>query len=591
MASQQTPTTLGGLEFSQIKTSLTEYLRTQNIFSGYNFEGSAIQTVIDLLSYNTFYYAYYANMINAEAFLDSAQKEASLISLCKPLGFFVPDKTSAKALVKVNGTTDFVGITAGTLFTGRNSEGIQFNFYPIDTITVDSESGNTDEFYLYEGTQYVNFDARPTFDFDKQQIAVAADNFDINTLRVTVTDVIDDVAITDEWTLVRNVGYVSQTNEKIYFVERTSTGFVIKFGGRNSLGQNITDTVTKINVRYLLSSGSAGNDIIIFENTELNGNVSVTTTTKAIGGMDHADFDDVRFLAPKWFASQERAVTVNDYKALLLEAGYFENQSEFNVFGGQDLIPQKYGRVFISSNKPFTTSQVQEFINYVKERSVITVLPEYVQPNSLSVFADFLVRTGLSPELQTSQAKSNLRQLVKNIFDTNFGVTNKFNLSFSASDFVNYIDTLDSTSLNSSQISPDDFELYVKETLSDENKEYVFNLDNELYAPLQTYTDITEPFTYYGDSSKTVVLRMFPVSMSSKNNKAQLQLWEINQTTGNETQIDGDFGYYYAIKGAIKINKNVFADTATLNVKFKNKSLRFFTNNLITFKSNTITVQ
>ena len=85
MASKTTPTTLGSLEFSQIKKSLTSYLSNQTLFSGYNFEGSALQTIIDLLAYNTYYYAYYANMINAEAFLDSAQKEDSIISLCNLL--------------------------------------------------------------------------------------------------------------------------------------------------------------------------------------------------------------------------------------------------------------------------------------------------------------------------------------------------------------------------------------------------------------------------------------------------------------------------------------------------------------------------
>lgn len=87
MALKTTPTTLGSLEFSEIKTNLTEFLKNQSLFSGYNFEGSAMQSVIDLLAYNTFYYAYYANMINAEAFLDSAQREDSMISLCKPLGY------------------------------------------------------------------------------------------------------------------------------------------------------------------------------------------------------------------------------------------------------------------------------------------------------------------------------------------------------------------------------------------------------------------------------------------------------------------------------------------------------------------------
>ncbi len=97
-----TPTTLGNLEFFDIKTSLTDFLKNQSTFSGYNFEGSAMQSIIDLLAYNTFYYAYYANMINAEAFLDSAQKEDSVISLTKPLGYTVPSNKSARAKIIVS---------------------------------------------------------------------------------------------------------------------------------------------------------------------------------------------------------------------------------------------------------------------------------------------------------------------------------------------------------------------------------------------------------------------------------------------------------------------------------------------------------
>ena len=103
MATRNTPTILGNLEYADIKTSLTEYLRNQSVFAGYNFEGSAIQKLISLLAYNTFYYAYYANMVNAEAFLDSAKLEESVISLTKPLGYTVPGRKSATANITVTG--------------------------------------------------------------------------------------------------------------------------------------------------------------------------------------------------------------------------------------------------------------------------------------------------------------------------------------------------------------------------------------------------------------------------------------------------------------------------------------------------------
>ena len=140
MANANTPTTLGNLEFSDIKESLTNYLKNQSVFSGYNFEGSAMQSLIDLLSYNTFYYAYYANMINAEAFLDSAQKEDSMISLCKPLGFVVPSRTAAKATITLSGLTNTNTITAGTRFIASNSNGIEYSFYTLEDVAVVDET-------------------------------------------------------------------------------------------------------------------------------------------------------------------------------------------------------------------------------------------------------------------------------------------------------------------------------------------------------------------------------------------------------------------------------------------------------------------
>jgi len=206
-----TPTTLGNLEFSQIKTSLTDYLRNQSIFTGYNFEGSAMQSLIDLLSYNTFYYAYYANMINAEAFLDSAQKEDSLISLCKPLGYTVPSKTSARATITVSGATPATGITAGTLFTTNDADGIAYNFYNLDYTPL--TEGNSQQFYIYEGSQYVEFDAIPTFDYDSQKIVLAVEDFDLSTLKVTITETIDEITtLTTDWTKLDNVGYVSRNH-------------------------------------------------------------------------------------------------------------------------------------------------------------------------------------------------------------------------------------------------------------------------------------------------------------------------------------------------------------------------------------------
>lgn len=576
-----TPTNLGSLEFNQIKTSLTDFLRNQSVFSGYNFDGSAIQTIIDLLAYNTFYYAYYANMINAEAFLDSAQKEDSVISLCKPLGFTVPSSTASKAKIKVAGIVGSTSIPRGTQFFATNPEGIQYSFYNLDEVGIDAD-GNTDEFDVYEATNFIDsFDAYPTFDFTTQKIVIANDDFDLSTLKVVTVE--DGIEYT--WTKVGNVGYVSQIDERIYFVERTSNGFAIVFGSINSLGKEIDQqTTTNLLISYLTTSGSEANDLITFTLSGFSGNYSVILVSKSAGGRSKPNISSIRFLAPKWFASQERAVTVNDYKALLIEAGFFEDETEFNVFGGQSLSPPRYGRVFITSNVAPSDVTINEFINFLKERSVITVLPEYVQSNSLNVYADFNFRLQ-----NTSLNRSTTLASVKNEFAQNYAATNQYNVTFSSSDFIEYIQQKFNNGLI---ISPDDFNLYVRQQITS-GKDYAFNLENELYLPLYTYIDITEPFdcavSDFPEGSKGV-LKMYATTLIAKNSKINLQLWARDESTGTEEQIDGDFGYFIANSGTIYIKSGIIENTAVLNVDFKKKNFTIGLNNLITFESNNVNV-
>lgn len=583
MATNNTPTTLGSLEFTQIKKNLTDYMKNQSVFADYNFEGSAIQSIIDLLAYNTFYYAYYANMINAEAFLDSAQKEDSIISLCKPLGYTVPSRTAAKALVTVAELATNADIPEGTRFTTANSDGINYSFYNLEPISV--VDGTTNQFYIYEANRYVSFDAIPTFDYESQKITIADENFDISTIRVTVTESLDNsTSIEQVWTPVQNVGYTSRVDENIYFVERTSTGFAILFGSSNSVGRSIDSNIKKIIVRYIATSGADGNELTSFRIPSLTS--TVVTISASSGGKTSLDLNLIRFLAPKWFAAQERAVTTNDYKALLLQTGYFDSDRQFNVFGGQDLNPQRYGRVFVTSNLDPEDERVSEIIDFLKDRSVVTVLPEYITTNALNLYADFSFR--MAAGNNTTQKRALALSAVKAIFQSNYAVVGQFNVEFSASEFISTIRSNENTTINSIIISPDDFTLYAEEDLV-AGKEYNFNLENELFLQPYAAVDITEPFDLV-NSNNQAVLKMFVTSSSSKNQKVALQLWEINSSTNTQTQITGDFGYFIANKGVVYIKSGIIESSAKLKLVMSNKSFRTGINNLITFGYKTVTL-
>lgn len=587
MALKTTPTTLGSLEFSEIKTNLTEFLKNQSLFSGYNFEGSAMQSVIDLLAYNTFYYAYYANMINAEAFLDSAQREDSMISLCKPLGYFVPSRTAAKALITVS-APGISSIPAGTRFLSPNADGVNYSFYALQDIPVVDES--TEPFYVYEATRYVEFDALPTFNFDTQKIVIADTNFDIASLRVTITETLDEeTSITEEWTPVGNIGYTARLDENIYFTERTSNGFAILFGSVNSVGKAIGSNVERIVVRYIQTSGSDANNLSTFSAPSIASS-AVVTVSQSANGKSSPSLDEIRFLAPKWFAAQERAVTVNDYKALLLQSGYFTNENQFNVVGGQDLDPPKYGRVFVTSSLSSTNELVPQIIDFLKERSVVTVLPEYIETRTINFFTDFSFRLGPATP-NTAQKKAQLVANLKAIFQANYSASNQFNVEFSSSDYINTLRNNSNTDINSVVISADDFRSYLQETISGTN-DVTYNIGNELYLPPFEYVDITNQFdSDYVDLNTKAVIRMYVSSNSSKNNSISLQLWQINPATNEQTQKPGfDIGYFVANKGIVKINKNFIKDTATLTLTLAKKNFKIGLLDRVTHAYGTVTV-
>jgi hypothetical protein len=565
MANANTPTTLGNLEFSDIKESLTNYLKNQSVFSGYNFEGSAMQSLIDLLSYNTFYYAYYANMINAEAFLDSAQKEDSMISLCKPLGFVVPSRTAAKATITLSGLTNTNTITAGTRFIASNSNGIEYSFYTLEDVAVVDET--TEQFDIYEATRYISFDALPSFDYTAQRINIADTNFDLDSVKVTVTERIEDnTPITEDWALVGNIGYTAKLDENIYFIERTSTGFSILFGSTNSVGRSIDSSIEKIIVRYITTSGSVANELSLFRYT----NGIVQLVSESTGGREKPDLDYVRFIAPKWFAAQERAVTVNDYKALLLQSGFFESDRQFNVFGGQDLSPPRYGRVFVTSTYSPSDQVISDMIQFLKERSVITILPEYISPNSFEVYVTFTFALGPATE-NTTKNRSRILTKVKSIFNSNYATVDQFNVSFSASDFIDILKVNSDPDINTLLINADDFTIYVKKSL-ESNKQYNFKFENALYLPLNTSIPITEQFASDLVASGTnAILKMYARTNGSKNVRTNLELWQVN-ADGEETQISANVGSYIAANGSITINSGVIKSNALLNVEFLKKN-------------------
>jgi hypothetical protein len=570
VSNQVAPTTLGKIEFGDIKVSLINYLSKQSVFNGYEFEGSALSTLMDLLAYNAYYYAVYSNFIASECFLDSAQRIESLISLTKPLGYTIPSKSAARIKVKVSQVNDNI-IPQYSIFYGTNSEGTQYTFYNLEPINVlDSQ---TDEFFIYEGISVVSADVINQFDFERQRVIITNTDIDIDTLEVQVLDPLNPNTY-EIWTRIDNIGYKSSIEQKIYFVERIDNGFIISFGLINSVGKNITEDVRSLRIRYLRTNGTSGNNINIFSSPL--GTVVTDPNTTSYGGKDDPSLDSIKFLAPKWFAAQERAVTVNDYKALILEAGYFANESEFNIFGGEEITPKRYGRVFITSQKQL--SEVGDLMDFLKQKSVITVLPEYASSSPLNIYVDFKFGFNDGVPRTAFQKQQKINQL-KTLFNQKYAKIRQYNLYFSATDFIEDIMSADSTI----QISSDDFDLYVEQDVDAVLTDYNFNLQNEFDIPVGTSFVASQPFL--STKSSNQVQYVIDNQTQTPSTKP-LILQEIS--TG--IKIYEGIGTSNVGSGNITLKSNIATEKVKFMIPFKEKSIRIGLNNLITFAVKNVTV-
>lgn len=527
---------LSDLDYTNIRTSLVNYLKKQDTVRDLNFEGSAVNFLLDLLAYNTLYYAHFANMISGEAFLDTAQLEKSIVSLVKPLGYVLPTRTSAKARIKLSNITTETNITPYSInVVGTNPEGLQYQFWNIDSIPIrfsgDSTSNDTDYFTIYEGTYNLLTYGGDGFDFPNQEILIPDLNLDLKTIRVSVkraSDPIDDPY--KYWSLVDTYsGYFIESTSNLYSIERRLGGFVVKF--QTSANQQlILVPGDKVKIEYLSSNGSSGNNSSSFRGVSIPFGSLVINLTPSSGGLDSPNLNDARKIAPLIFSSQQRLVTKSDYIGFLAQLGY----SDVNIWGGEDNTPPIYGRLLFSINGIQTTnnSEIKNIITKMKERSIVTVLPEYVPPASMA--ASFSLRTSYDPNVIESDPFIVLNSITQKI-ESNFPV-GSFNKSLTTSFISSIVESYDG--MNFLGIS--DVKLqYDLIPISSVTK---INFKNPIKKVMNTNGGGVEstPFTSSLYETEKVIIRDTPIRFPNpdleKTSIGKLKLFTINDD-GQETEI------------------------------------------------------
>jgi hypothetical protein len=559
-------TILGKLDFSEIKNSLIDYLKTQSIIKDYNYEGSAIRTLIDLMAYNTFYYAYYMNMVSSEMFIDSAQRVESLISLTKPLGFTVPGRKSARAKIQVSGVTSNQ-IEKHSIFYGINSDGVVYSFRNLSAgAMIDSDV----VLEVVEGILVIDSSAQVTIDVEKQKYFIQDQNVDLSTIKVLVSE---SGGLQREWKLVGNIGS-NIIEDRIYFIERLSTGgFAIQFGIENNLGKSIDPDTDVVEINYMISSGSVANDISSFSNdssntfsySNLSINVACEECYRSGGGLNQPNINQIKMLAPKWFSSQGRAVTKSDYTALVYEAGI--DFGKFNVFGGEEIYPPKYGRVFISIANDIEPQKKKEVITLLKEYSVITVFPELVEPKSISY--EVTLRAITKNAYASAKQKQDISNRIKSYILDTYIEYNRLDSSFYADEISEDLEnTFESDKI---EISPDDFIITLTAT-GNINEELNISSGNSFKMENSDLIKITDDFL--DTQNRNIALYVKTSPSTNRSNFIKLIAYDTN---GN--LLNGDFGLINIDKGIITIPP-ISSEEYQLTIQLQKKLIEPFANNL-----------
>lgn len=423
------------LDFDTIKNNLRTYLAAQTEFTDYDFTGSALSLLLDVLSYNTHYNAVLANLQANEMFIDTAIKRTSVVSLAKMLGYSPRSTTSAKANVDLIVTKD---VTAGNTLTITNStkfnaaingETYTFNVNENQTATVsEGEVFVFEDVELIEGIYLSN-----TFligsDNTSGPLIIPNGNVDTTTIQVAVQTSSADLSSTD-WSKTSSIVNITDTS-KVFFVEENNSGqYHIVFGDGNVGAALIPGNI--VTVTYLVSEGSAPNgarDFSLIGDIDGETEVTITLVSPAAGGSFRESVDSIRFNAPKFNANRNRAVTAADYRTLIKQN--FSKAREVTVWGGEENDPPVYGTVFISVD-PITNAVItnadKDFIKetILRPRSVMSIKHEFVDPEYVYLGLQGIVN--YNPKL-TSLKASELSSLViagiQDYFDNELGTLDR----------------------------------------------------------------------------------------------------------------------------------------------------------------------
>jgi hypothetical protein len=471
------------LDFDGIKANLKTFLSQQNEFTDYDFEGSGMSVLLDVLAYNTHYLGYNANMLANEMYLDSADLRSSVVSLAKQVGYTPTSCTSSTATLTVlvnDASGASLTMSRGTKFS-TTVDGQSYSFVNNADVSITPVSGvyQFDNLTVYEGS-YLNYKyTANTSDID-QRFIIPNDSVDTTTLTVKVQESSSD-ATTKTYKLANGIDSLDSTSE-VYFLQEVEGGRFEVYFGDGVLGKAIADGNIVI-LDYINGNRDAPNGATTFTLSGTIGGFSsatITTVSNASGGTGLESIASIKYNAPRDYTAQDRAVTAEDYKVLV--KSLYANAQAVQVYGGEDAATPDYGKVYISikakSGSNLTVATKESIVTSLKSYAVASVTPVIIDPETtyITLVVNFRYNSG-----KTTKDVSTLQtNVLTKIASYNNDTLEDFAGMFRYSKLIEAVNDADTSIL--SNITTVKMYKYFTPTLNSGLK-YTLSYNNALYNP------------------------------------------------------------------------------------------------------------
>jgi len=484
------------LDFNQIKTSLKDYLRENSNFTDYDFEGSNLSNIIDVLAYNTYISSYNANMISNEVFIDSATLRENVVALARNIGYTPRSRTAAKAIISffvdtTGFTTKPVTLTLkkGIVTTSASVFGSEsYSFCVPSDITVPVVDGiaTFNNVTIYEGTFLTsNFTVTADLPAPPSRYILENENIDTSTLEVSIRDTKSSTS-SRKYVFSDTLIEVTDTS-RVYFLQEIDDQRYEMIFGDGVFGEKLK-ALNYIEVSYITSSGEAGNGVSSFNfngrivdnnNNLVSTGISIlSTVSESNGGKEIESVDSIKRFAPKIYSAYNRAVTAGDYEALIPKI-YPETES-VSAFGGEELNPPKYGKVFITIKPfygPYVPDSIKNNLNtMLRKYSVAGIITEILDLKYLYVETHINAYYNPSLSANSDAVKAVVSNNITSYADSS--EMNKYGAKFKYSKFQTVVDN--SNDSITSNITKIEIRRDLKPLLN-QNAEYELCFGNSFY--------------------------------------------------------------------------------------------------------------